>query len=496
MVDIYRNDFSRVFLQKWGSGPANAPVYEGLWKAGAVAWGQGDAPTIKIPDPNAYGSFLRVGKIPGEPEDPSLTIMARYTMDLSDLLKLAKDGCDHTLHIHMGRCKDPKDFNRGWEKIAILEKARVTSYGTDDLGALEPGERAIVNEEVPFTGEDYYEVKPLVFSEQAAAQVVQEIVDIVICDSKSCGFCGIPSDGCSIVFALTMSAGGSPGLSAEIIYTEDGGSNWGDTNVSTLAANEDPDALACVGIYLVVVSTESNSLHYAEIADILDGTEVWAEVTTGFVVGGEPRDIFSLGSSSTWIVGAGGYVYFTADPTGGVTVQTAGGVVTDPLNAIHGIDILNLVAVGNSNAVIYTRDGGSTWASVTGPAVGVNLNTVWMASETEWWVGSAAGNLYYTRDSGVSWSTKTFSGSGAGVVRDIVFVTPSVGYMAHDTAAAAGRIFRTIDGGYSWYIMPEGTASIPTNDKINAVAICTDPNIIYAGGLGGNAIDGIIVKAS
>lgn len=496
MTNSYRTDFSRVFLQRWGSGPATQPLYEGLWKAGAISWGQGDAPSIKIPDPNTYGNFLRVGKIPGEPEDPSLTITSRYIMDLSDMLKLAKDGCDHTLHIHIGRCKDPKDFNRGWEKALILEKARVTSYSTDDLGALDPSERAIVNEEVPFTGEDYYEVKPIVLSEHAAAQVVQEIVDIVVCDSKSCGFCGLPSDGCSIVFGITMSAGGSPGLPAEVIYTEDGGSTWGDVTITTLAANEDPDALACVGIYLVVVSVESNSLHYAEIADILDETQVWVEVSTGFVVGGEPRDIFAAGSSFVWIVGAGGYIYFTADVTGGVEVQSAGGVTTQVLNAIHGYDTLNLVAVGAANAVVYTTDGGTTWQSVTGPAVGVVLNTVFMRSETEWWVGTAGGALWYTRDSGQTWTQKTFSGSGSGQVRDIVFITPSVGFMAHDTAAAAGRIFRTIDGGYSWYVLPEGTGSIPTNDKVNALAGCSDVNIIYGGGLAGNAVDGFVVKGT
>lgn len=497
MADIYRNDFSRIFLQRWGSGPATAPSYEGLWKAGGVSWGQGDAPSIKIPDPNSYGNFVRVGKIPGEPDDPSLTITSRYTMDLSTLLKLAKDGCDHTLHIHMGRCKDPKDFNRGWEKVAILEKARVTNYSTDDLGALGPDERAVVNEEVPFTGEDYYEVKPLVLTEHAAAQVVQEIVDIVVCDSANCGLCGLPSDGCSIVFALTLTAGGSPGLTAEIIYTEDGGGTWGDINITSLAANEDPDALACVGRYLVVISTESNSLHYTEIEDILNAeSQTWTEVTTGFVVGGEPRDIFAAGSSFVWIVGAGGYIYFTADVTGGVEVQSAGSVTTNPLNAIHGYDTLNLVAVGNTNTVVYTTDGGNTWQSVTGPAVGVHLNTVFMRTETEWWVGTAGGQLWYTRDSGQTWTQKTFSGSGAGQVRDVVFVTPSVGYMAHDTATPAGRIFRTIDGGYSWYVLPEGTGTIPSNDRVNALATCEDANILYGGGLADNAIDGFIVKAS
>jgi photosystem II stability/assembly factor-like uncharacterized protein len=321
-------------------------------------------------------------------------------------------------------------------------------------------------------------------------------VDIIVCDSKNCGFCGLPSDGCSVVFAVAASSGASPGVPAEVLFTQDGGSNWGDTSVTGLAANESPSVVGCVGTYLVVISNDSGSLFYAPITDILNGDETWTEVTTGFVVGGEPNAMFSLGPSYSWIVGDGGYVYFSSDPTGGVSVQTAGGVTTQNLNAIHGTDILNAVAVGNSNAVLYTRDGGVTWQAVTGPASGVNLNTVFMRTTTEWWVGAANGNLYYTRDSGATWATKSFAGSGAGSVGSVVFVTPSVGYLSHATAAPAGRIFRTIDGGYSWYLLPEATGSVPANDAINKIAVCEDANIIYAGGLGDNATDGIIVKGS
>jgi photosystem II stability/assembly factor-like uncharacterized protein len=119
-----------------------------------------------------------------------------------------------------------------------------------------------------------------------------------------------------------------------------------------------------------------------------------------------------------------------------------------------------------------------------------------MKSATEWWVGTAGGVLYYTLDSGVTWTVKGFPGSGAGVVRDINFATNQVGYLAHDTAAVAGRILRTIDGGYSWYVLPEGTGAIPANDKINSLATCKEPNVVLGGGLADNAADGILIKGS
>lgn len=493
---IPTNAFSRVFSIEDTAGPENIPEYQGLWKAGAATWAQGDITRIRVPDPGRYDAFLTAGKIRGEQGTPQITIMARYTHDLSDMLALVRKGCESDIQIHMGLCQDPRDFNGGWDKILVLTKALPTNYSTDDLGAMMDSERAVINEEIPFSGEDLFEIKKLGFQEQATTQTVQEVVDIVVCDSISCGLCGVPSNGCDKVFALTMSFGASPGLPAEIIWTADGGGTWEDTTITTLAANEDPDAMDCVGTYLVVVSQESISLHYALIADILTSSETWVEVATGFVAAGAPVDIWSADPTHTWIVGLGGYIYFTGDVTAGVSVQTAGTVTTQPLRAIHGLDALTLVAVGDSNALLYTNNGGSTWSSITGPAVGVALNTVWMQSEREWWVGTAGGRLFYTLNAGTTWTEKAFSGSGAGVVRDIKFFNGTIGYMSHDTAAIVGRIFRTIDGGHSWYILPEGNGSIPVNDRINALAVCEDPNTVFGAGLGGNAIDGFIVKGN
>jgi len=43
-------------------------------------------------------------------------------------------------------------------------------------------------------------------------------------------------------------------------------------------------------------------------------------------------------------------------------------------------------------------------------------------------------------------------------------------------------------------VLPEGTAVIPANDRINAIATCpTDPNIMVGVGLSDLSADGIIV---
>jgi hypothetical protein len=458
------------------------------------SWDLGDRTPVREPSRGRYGGFDTVDTIKGERGLPTLPLEVRYLFTLSEWLELARIGCPFDIQVHFGKCKNPVDFNQGWDKVVVLENADMSNYSATELGALEQGEDALVMETVDLNGFDYYEIKTLTMAEFAATQIVQEIIDVAVCDSIQCGACGVPSTGCEHVFALTLTAGGSPGLAAELIYSSDGLATLGETNVSTLAANEDPSAMACVGIYLVVVSNDSDSLHYAPIADILTGTEAWVEVATGIVAAGSPNDIFSTGGH-TYICGDGGYVYHTHDVTAGVTVQDAGIASTEVLNAIHGSDADNVVAVGVNNAVIHTVNGGESWAAVTGPAVGVILNTIWMRSDTEWLIGDANGQLWYTRDSGVTWTEKTFPGSGAGMVRDIVFATPTVGYMAHDIAGPAGRILRTIDGGNSWYVLPEGTGAIPANDFVGALAAVPEcPNVVYGGGLADDGTDGFLVK--
>lgn len=491
---------SRVFLMEGRAGPFTAPSYEGFWRAGGVSWDQGDVTAIRIPSSTKRNAFDTIGKIQGEQGDPEVGVTARFPQDAASvILRLAKSTCDNDMQVHLGKCRNPKDFNAGWidGKVLVLESARPSTYGTDDLGALDADERGLVNEETTFVGEDYYEILPVTIAQQAAAEIVQEVVDVYVCDSATCGECGLPSDGCSVIFAVTVRAGGSPGQGAEIVATQDGGSTWINREITTFTATDDPSALACVGDNVIIVSNETESLHYAASADILAENEAWNEVTAGFVAGHGPNGIFTAGPSFTWIVGDGGYVYFSDDPTSSVSVQELGSATVENLVAIHGYDSDNIVAVGENNAVIHTVNGGNTWVALTGPAVGVDLTAVWMHTATEWLVGTASGTLYATRNSGVSWSIKAFPGSGAGAVRDIKFSTHAVGWLAHDTATPSGRVLRTINGGYSWYVAPEGNGAIPSNDRINKLAVCEgNANIVYGGGLADNGNDGIFVKVA
>jgi photosystem II stability/assembly factor-like uncharacterized protein len=485
----FTNTYSRVWLIEGGAGPSRRRDYFGNWKAGAISWDLGDITTIREPDPNNYNKFIRTGRYRGEPGDPELTITARYTFQRSRLLKMARLDCEHTLHVHMGQCENPQDFPRGWEKTLILEGASINSYGTEDLGAMSPDENAPVNEEVPFVGTDLYEVTRLTFSEMAAAMTTGSVLDVYVCDSAQCGACGVASDGCQVVLALVGAFAGSPGLSSGILITTNGGGLWTAVAGPPVAG----DALFCAGDVAVVLAEGDGAMYYTDLSDLSVGMVNWTRVDNGFAPGEGPINAYSLGASETWIAGAGGTVYSSSDPALGVQISSQGATGND-LNAIHASDSLNVVAVGAANTVLRTANAGVSWGVVPGPEPGAVLTSVWMRTPLEWIVGSATGRLWYTINGGATWDEKGFTGAGTGSVNDIVFATPSVGFLAQNTGTA-GRVLRTIDGGFSWYVLPEGAGSIPVNESVNRLAVCDDPNILYAAGVGAGA-DGILLKAA
>jgi len=493
---ILRTPFSRLFLIEDGAGPGNAPIYQTLGRALGLSEEAGTITRIEAPDPANYGEFITVDKSRGQRGLPQISIEARMTRELSTLRRAFEKGCAIDLHVHAGLCQDPQDFDLGWETGWILENADVQSYSTGELGALDSSADAPVNETLPLVGDRWYQFVPVAVGEIGEGPIVQEIVAVAIIDRKTCGVCGIASNGCDKLFAVTKSHGASPGLPAELIFSEDGGGTVQDTPITTLAANQDPTDLFGSGQFVVVLSAESLSHHYALIADTLEGTEAWGEVDGGYVATHGPRAGFSLGRTFNWIVGNLGYIYFTEDPTSAVQVQDAGNVTAEHYRDVHGVDELNLIAVAENNSGAVTQDG-ENWAAFVGPSPGDDLLTCWMRSEQEWLVGTDAGELWYTRNAGRTWTQKRFAGDADGSVKKISFGSRNIGYMIHQPSVGAARIFRTLNGGFSWYVIPEGTGSIPDNDTLNDIAACVDNvNFGITGGLAGDAVDGIFLRIS
>lgn len=495
------SDSTRLFIIDGGARPDHKPDYEACMRMQGISQGFGDIESIECPDPYNWGKFVEVAQIRGATERPTTTIEGRYMMDaLSTLLDLARKGCSFDVHLHMGECSDPSEYNT-FKKGVVFESASLTNFSTDELGALASGDNASVNESADLSAADLYEIFPLSMTEQAATIVTNEIIDVVICDNISCGECEDQSGGCEKIYALSKAAGGSPTTPADIVYSLDAGVTWYAHDIDTLGAAEEPDALDCVGSYIVVVSNETDSCYYALKSEFQAGAgdPAFTTIGDGILAAGSPNAIWSAGNKA-FIVGDGGYIYKMEDATAGVEVLSAGGATVDVLNAVHGLSETFAVAVGNNGAVVYTTDG-DNWASVTVDPVGggTHLTGVAVRGESDWIVVTDAGSMYYSLDQGDSWTAKAFPGSGAaGTCRDIAFSNVSVGYLAHDvTATTRGRILRTYDGGYSWQVLPEGTGTLPLNEQVSALAACAaNPNFVVGVGLAIGSADGYIVTGA
>lgn len=485
---------SRVWIIENGASPLDEPEYMGVMKTGDPSWSFGDITSIKVPDPNAFNKFIEAASIRGAQERVTSTLNGRYPLTLSTLLRLARKQCRVDVQVAWGQCRNPQDYKNGWEKLVIFRDTQITTYNGENWGALGDDEQNPSNENVDISAEDMYEVVELSWVQHASTLTVREVTAVAACDALSCGGdCGLPSNGCDKIFATMIGTGATPGTKPLLIYTDDGGVSWGSTTIDTLFSSERPTGIECVGDNVVIVSPNSDSLHYADRDDILGGTETWYETFEGFVIGHDPYAIWSVDAMNTWIVGEDGYVYYTSDPTVSVTVQNAGVATVSDLYDVNFYDAEHGIAVGTSNGLIHTEDG-ETWAAVTGPEVGVDLNCCWMLSKVRWLVGSATGALWYTADSGGTWTDKAPSELTA--VNDLWFIDDVVGYMA-GYITCNGYIYRTTDGGYSWYRIPRVGTAITANDVINEITGCDDEfNVVWGVGLADNGTAGVIFKGS
>jgi photosystem II stability/assembly factor-like uncharacterized protein len=461
----------------------------------ALSKGFGDVTDIECPDPSTPGRYVKVGQFQSGEERATITLEGRMALDLrSELLKLASKRCPVDVQLHFGQCEDLSDFN-AWAKSVILEDALLPTYDTEDLGSLTTEDTAPVNESVEVSARIVYDIVTLAFAKKAEDLVTNEVLDVVICDAKSCGGCAGESDGCQKIYAITKAAGGSGGTPPDVVFSLDGGLTWYAHDIDTLTSAQDPTGIACISGYSVVISNAAASHSYVSLSD-LDGVTdpAWTEVTTGYAGNGEPNAIWSWGTGA-FVVGDWGHIYLLPDPTGGVTILDDSVLTTSDYNAVHGLSKQFAVAVGDSGVIVYTDDGETWQAAPTSPVgVGVNLTAVWVKTKTQWWIGTSTGRVYFTLNGGQTWTEKSFPGSGAGAVWDIAFATDSIGYISHATATPAGQLLQSTDGGYSWHAVPTGGNTLPANDRLTAIAACTaDPGLVVGGGLGDNGADGVII---
>jgi photosystem II stability/assembly factor-like uncharacterized protein len=212
--------------------------------------------------------------------------------------------------------------------------------------------------------------------------------------------------------------------------------------------------------------------------------------------------MFVASPQEVYFAGDGGYIYKATDITSGVSIISAASATSNNLLRIHGALDGTLVASGADSVVVKSINRGATWATTTAEPYGIALDVtaILALDERRYWVGSAnSGRLAYTLNGGETWVEKSFSGSGAGTIRDIVAATDEVLYFSHDTNTPTGRIFTTWNGGVNWTNTSPRIQNLPTFDRGTRLAVpfgahpTIASNNLAVAGLAGNGTDGILL---
>lgn len=487
----------RVWHVTGGVHPTRAPEFLALGKFSTdPSQTIGEATKISAPDPNNFNRDIQVGSVDGETERAKFAIGVRSTAQASILQEWKNQGCRVDFYALVGKCGNPQDFTEGGEKWVYFPDGKISGHSFENFGAWGRDENNPTNEMVDATSEEYYEFLYMRQDAVGASVTTREIFTIDTYQGDNCEDCPEP---CDNVLMTMAGASATPGTQPSLLYSQDGAETFSQQTISTMFSNETISGSAIIGGDLVIISETSNSLHYTNIELLYDAQNTWQENVAGFVAAKATRAIWSADVRHSWIVGNGGYIYFVRNHKTTVEVQDAGVATTQNLLSVHAYDTKNILAVGNSNAVVTSSNGGVSWESITGPAVGVNLGACWMWAADTWFVGEGpggTGKLWLTVNSGRTW---TQVGLPSGYIRiyKIEFVSEAEGYISAATGGTS-VILRTKTAGNEWTVLPDGKRAVAQeNSYLTDIAVCSRyANTAYASGLADNGSAGVAYKFS
>lgn len=501
--EIITNKHVRDFVQWKGAGPTNPPAYYGMdaqyFKMEGLSMpdGQGSISPRYMHDPRRVGKFKLVARQVSAPDLNAATMVLTERHGAIPR-QLQRINCPVNIYENIGECKDPSDFVSGWSDYVLVYENGLVDGNKDGGNRSAWGDADDqLEDSLPMKFDDIYPIGALAFGDNATGTITLEVIDVIYVKANDCVDCDD-----WWIYAVTESSGSTPGTAPRLIYSTDNGETWSQASIDSLGDTEDPSGIEQVGKYLVVYTrtaggATTSGYYYSEINQNTGAPGTWTKVTTGFVAGFQVRDMFVLSPREVFFCADDGYIYFSDDITAGVSVRSASAATTADLYRIHG-ENETVVSCGIGGIVVVSQNRGKTFSVTTASPVVATLQALCVVNDSTWWIGSATGKLYYTQTGGEVWTEKTFSGSGAGQVYDIIKVSPSVLFFSHSTATPTGRVFSTWNGGRDWTNSAPRILNMPTANRFNRLA--TPPadagvsaNNIAVAGLGGNGTDGILL---
>ena len=467
--------------------PNTEPLPLGCHDVADIAQPQGAVTLRYCPDPSGPGKWEVAQRRQGPPAEVTTTVTT-YFGKVADWLQKIK--CFAALYVHQSTCGARNLFGN-YDAGNQLYEPFFTNKSKSNLAMRETNDASEQSFDLS-AAPPLQEYWKLSLTSLVTASVIG-FNDIAICGEDLCwGACGPSSEACD---DLCVGAG----IGADNVEcTSDGGATWTATALDPFLITESVASLVCFPVDRGVI----RRLAACGVTKVAGGPEVsysdddgatWTGVTVDalavgaiFVAGGA---LWAVDMYHIWGVTDDGAIYFSSD--GGVswTEQATANVAI--LHHIHFCDEYNGLAVGATNAILSTKDGGAHWTIETGPAAqaAVTAGSCTILDPYRWWVGYDDGTLWFTNDAGTTWTQRVLAmpagAASVDAINDQSWFNHFHGCLAVDYTAGAnnmGAIYRTVNGGYDWEIIAIPTA-FDAADTINSVVMC-DPNKIYAvGGL-------------
>lgn len=483
--DVLGTQRTIVDIQKYGPGLTNWTFLTETVGANAFTVGLGNVTNTFEKDPRSM-EFVSLTPRREAPERIEVQLMTK----LRAANFLEKLICQYAVRFRHS-CGTPSDM-LSYDRIDVLLQAMTTSYEYPDVvSALEPPDAdRMLNVNVS-AGPTMHEIILKVAGKSVALNLAGYtdvgLNDVFYCDAPQCA-CGIQSDGCNKVFAIS-DADTSPYATPYLFLSEDGGETWEVRTI--LGMTGDAVRGACMGDKVVVLGTTFGGIAYATAdGDYNDWVTNVADFTDG-----DPLGIAVVDAATAYIFGTGGVVYKTEDGALTWTVELDPGelAITD-LNCGAFLDASLGYAGGDTGALLKFDDG--TWSVVADPTAGANILCMAIppGRPKEMYLGTSTGRIYYTHDEAVTFTRYRWTGDGVGSVEDMAFAGAlgTVLYFIQLSAGNDGRVMRDLSGGFGGPdVEAITTYAIPNNNGLFGIAAC-DPNEAHA--VGNNASNGALVE--
>ena len=492
--ELIKQGNTRTWYQPGGAG--SKPLFFGLdtqyhFVDGANIPTNGSIDPIYMPDPRRANRYTLVGRQVGAPSLPTATI--RFSEKWGGIPRvLMAPKCEFNLIEVHSRCADFSDLYRGWDSYGLIYSGMKFTDDIDLGTRTAPDSDEMLMDTVSATGVSIYPFGAMSFGEEASADVVVEVVDVVYGTDTQCGDCGTANDGSKFIYALTRANVGSPAAPGQLVYSLNGGESWSTSSITGIGNTDEPQLIDIAGNVLFVCA--GTNLFYTVLNQDTGAPTTWSSVA----VGASFIDVYVQSPNSIWFITSAG-IYKTYDVTIVPTLVDSG--APGNLHRIHGVNS-TIVATGAAGTVRYTTNGVS-WITATAPASTI-LHAVAIVDDRLWYVGGNNGNVYLSKDRGSSWSTVSIPNAGTGSVRDIIAPTREIIWIAHNINSVA-YLTTTIDGGYTWTTSSAGTSRIvnfPTFQGISRIAApmyadsAIAANYLTIGGLATGGADGVLIAGA